>query len=211
MPGVHDPEGFFAVAAFVRAALPPLPARVLEIGAGSGELAALLREGGYDVVAVDPASTSSGVTPAALTELDEPPASFDAAVAVVSLHHVEPLEASCAHLATLLRPGAVLLIDEFDVARFDERAAAWQLDRAEHAPEHVPRTPAEFVAQMRGHLHSLERITGALSDAFEVAEPLRGAYLYRWLVPPGLRDAEERLIAEGALPATGARLRCVRH
>jgi len=44
------------VAAFVRGALPPPPARVLEVGAGSGELAAALREAGYDVVAIDPAA-----------------------------------------------------------------------------------------------------------------------------------------------------------
>src|ERR671933_676519 len=42
------------VVAYVRAALPPPPARVLEIGAGDGTLAAALRDGGYDVVAIDP-------------------------------------------------------------------------------------------------------------------------------------------------------------
>jgi 2-polyprenyl-3-methyl-5-hydroxy-6-metoxy-1,4-benzoquinol methylase len=92
------------VLAFVRAALPPAPARVLEIGAGSGELAAALRAGGHDVTAIDPAAEDgTGVERAALIEVR---GSFDAALAVVSLHHVEPLEASCAHLATLVRPGA---------------------------------------------------------------------------------------------------------
>lgn len=36
-----------AVIAFVRASLPPPPARLLEIGAGGGELAAGLRSAGY--------------------------------------------------------------------------------------------------------------------------------------------------------------------
>src|SRR4029077_18260821 len=84
------PDG--AVLAFVRATLPPPPARVLEVGAGHGELAAALREAGYDVVAIDPtAHGAPGVEPIPLLDLDAPDASFDAAVAVVSLHHVEPL------------------------------------------------------------------------------------------------------------------------
>ena len=42
------------VAVFVRGALPPAPARVLEVGAGDGELATALAAWGYDVVAIDP-------------------------------------------------------------------------------------------------------------------------------------------------------------
>ena len=61
---------------------------MLEIGAGDGELAAALAAAGYEVVAIDPASEADNVRRVALHELDEPP--FDAAVAVVSLHHVEP-------------------------------------------------------------------------------------------------------------------------
>lgn len=33
---------------------------------------------------------------------------------------------------------------------------------------------------------------------------MRGAYLYRWELPPALRDPEEQLIADGHLPAVGA-------
>ena len=108
------------VHAYVRAALPPPPARVLEVGAGAGELAAELRSAGYDVVAIDPAG-GPGIVQVPLHELAEPDGSFDAAVAVVSLHHVEPLDASAERLAALLGPGARLVIDEFDVARYDER------------------------------------------------------------------------------------------
>ena len=106
------------VLAFVRAALPAPPADVLEIGAGDGKLAAELRVAGYAVHAIDPAAADgSGVEP---IELLEAAGTFDAAVAVVSLHHVEPLEASCAHLATLVRDGGTLVVDEFDVALLDE-------------------------------------------------------------------------------------------
>src|SRR5215472_4747941 len=113
--------------AFLRANLPEPPLRLLEIGAGDGAVAVALSEAGYEVLAIDPNPTGPDVRPVALHELDEPPGSFDAAVAVTSLHHVEPLEESIGRLAQLLEPGGVLVVDEFDVAAFDERAAAWWL------------------------------------------------------------------------------------
>jgi SAM-dependent methyltransferase len=180
---------------------------VLEIGAGEGELASALADAGFDVVAIDPASESPAVRPVALHELDEPAGSFDAAVAIVSLHHVEPLDESCRRLAELVRSGGTLVVDEFDVERFDERAAAWQLEHREaHGHEDHDRDPAGVVAHMRAHLHGLARIRSALAPWFALGEPVRGAYLYRWDLPPSLRDPEEQLIAEGWLPATGARL-----
>jgi SAM-dependent methyltransferase len=193
------------VLAFVSDTLPAPPARVLEVGAGSGELAAALVERGYDVVAIDPASAGPPVAAVALHELDAPQASFDAAVAVVSLHHVEPLDESCRRLAELVRPGGRLVVDEFDVERYDERAARWWLEqRSDGAHEHGS-GPGEMVAELRAHLHALDRLFGALAPWFSLEPPVRGPYLYRWELPPGLRGSEEQLIAAGSLPATGAR------
>jgi SAM-dependent methyltransferase len=184
------------VHAYVRAALPPPPAKVLEIGAGSGELAEQLRENGYDVTAIDPAG-GPGIVQIHLHEID---GSFDAAVAVVSLHHVEPLEASVERLAGALAPGSRLVVDEFDVARYDEAAARWWLGHADH--EH---DPADMVGDLRHHLHPVDAITAALAQWFDVSEPVRGAYLHRWEIDPGLRGEEETEIAAGRIPATGAR------
>jgi SAM-dependent methyltransferase len=186
------------VTAFVRAALPDPPARLLEVGAGDGELAAALAAAGYEVVAIDPHSEADGVRRVALHELDEAP--FDAALAVLSLHHVEPLEQSLARLGALVRPGGVLAIDEFDVERFDERGARWWLDRRAD-----PGDPAAVVAA-HADLHPLRRLRAALEPWFELGEPVRGAYLYRWDMPAEVRDEEETLIAAGDLAATGARL-----
>jgi SAM-dependent methyltransferase len=200
-----------AVLAFVRAALPAPPARVLEVGAGRGALAAVLREAGYDVVAIDPAADGApGVEPVALLDLEADDASFAAAIAVLSLHHVDPLAASCARMAALVRPGGTLVVDEFDVALLDERAARWQMAQRAAAGLHVPDDLVAWAAGMRGHLHALSEIRNALAPEFAAGEPVRGAYLYRWELDPALRAVEERLIADGALPATGARLVGVR-
>jgi SAM-dependent methyltransferase len=192
------------VLVFALGALPAPPARVLEIGAGNGALAAALLAAGHDVVAIDPAAAdSTGVERVALLDAR---GSFDAAVAVVSLHHVEPLEESCAHLASLMHPGGTLVVDEFDIERLDERAAAWWLGQRRALGHESGRTPAEVLAELREHVHPLRAVRAALEPWFALGEPVRGPYLHRWALESGLRDAEERLIAAGRLPVTGARM-----
>ena len=71
---------------------------MLEIGAGDGELAAASRSAGYDVTAIDPKG-GDGILQVALADLDAPPRSFDAAVAMLSLHHVVPLGQSLRRLS----------------------------------------------------------------------------------------------------------------
>jgi SAM-dependent methyltransferase len=197
------------VASFVVGSLPPAPARVLEVGAGDGELAAALTSIGYEVTAIDPASSAAPVRPVALHELREPPGSFDAAVAVVSLHHVEPLAESCRRLGEVIRPGGTLVLDEIDVDRFDEKTARWWLDHRQ-ADEEGVHDHAEVVAHLRHHCHRLGDLRAALGEWFALGEPVRGSYLYRWNLPPGVRELEEQLIAAGGLPAIGARLVGVR-
>jgi SAM-dependent methyltransferase len=187
------------VIAYVRRALPPPPARVLEIGAGDGMLAATLSAAGYDVTAIDPAGEPPVLAVPRL-ELEAPPRHFDAAVAVVSLHHVVPLGQSLRRLADVLRHGARLVVDELDVDVLDERAAAWWIERAD--AEHQP---LDFLAMAREHIQSLRRIREELAAWFDISEPVPGAYLYRWRIDPETRGEEEAAIAAGALPAVGAR------
>jgi SAM-dependent methyltransferase len=193
--------------AFVRANLPEPPARVLEIGAGAGRLARALRAEGYDVLAIDPrAESDEDVQAVALADLDEPAGSFAAAVAVVSLHHVEPLEESCRRLGELVEPGGTLVVDEFDVGAFDLGAAAWWLEQRQAIGEPQPQTAEELVADHREHLHPLERILAALEPDFELGPPIRGPWLHRWNLGDSLRAVEEEAIARGRLRAVGARL-----
>jgi len=195
---------------FVLEALPPPPARVLEVGAGSGELAQALGEEGHEVVAIDPASETPTVRRVPLHELDEPARSFDAAVAVLSLHHVEPLQESCARLAEVVRPGGKLVLDEIDFGRFDERAAAWWLEQHDGAANGHSDSPAEIVAHHRSHCHMLSSLQATLEKWFELTAPARGPYLYRWDLGPEFRASEVETIARGDFEATGARLVGVR-
>jgi SAM-dependent methyltransferase len=192
--------------AFVRANLPEPPARVLEVGAGVGRLARALRAVGYDVLAIDPGSDDEGVRAVALADLDEPAGSFAAAVAVVSLHHVDPLEESCRRLGEVVEPGGTIVVDEFDVGAFDLGPATWWLEQRAAIGEPQPETAEELVAEHREHLHPLEQIVAALAPHFELGPPLRGAWLHRWNLGDSLRAVEEEAIARGRLRATGARL-----
>ena len=194
------------VIAYVRAALPPPPARVLEIGAGDGSLAAQLRQAGYDVTALDPmAEPDSGVQPIPLMAIDVPPRHFDAAVAVLSLHHVVPLGESLRRLSEVMRHGARLVVDEFDLDAMDARAAVWWLSHS--GADHEP---ADMLATLQEHIIPLARIRNELQAWFDVSAPIPGPYLYRWKLDPGLRGEEELLIAAGALPATGRRFLATR-
>ena len=192
--------------AFVRANLPEPPARVLEVGAGSGRLARALRAARYDVVAIDPGSESEDVRAVALADLDEPDGSFAAAIAVVSLHHVDPLAESCRRLAEVVEPGGTLVVDEFDAGAFDVDAAAWWLEQRKALGEEQPQTAEELVADHREHLHPLEQIVAELEPYFELGPPVRGAWLHRWNLGESLRAVEEEAIAGGRLRAVGARL-----
>jgi SAM-dependent methyltransferase len=191
--------------AFICANLPARPARVLEVGAGDGRLARALRAVGYDVLAIDPKSESDEIRAVALADLDEPAGSFAAAVAVVSLHHVDPLEDSCRRLGELVEPGGTLVVDEFDVDAFDLTAATWWLEQRSTLGEPQPKTAEKLVEEHHEHLHPLSRIVAALEPHFEFGRPLRGAWLHRWNLGESLRALEEEAIAHGALRATGAR------
>jgi SAM-dependent methyltransferase len=198
------------VAAFVRANLPAPPCDVLEVGAGEGELASALTAAAYAVTAIDPDPRGDNVHGVALADLDTDAGAFRAAVAIRSLHHVDPLEPSLRRLAEVLAPGAPLVIDEMDVAAFDRRAADWWLRQKAALGEAPAKSAEQLVDEHRAHLHPLQTIVEALAAWFTVGAPVRGPWLYRWDLGPSFRLQEETLIASGELPAMGARIVAVR-
>jgi SAM-dependent methyltransferase len=199
------------VAAFARANLPPPPCRVLEVGAGEGELAAALSGAGYAVTAIDPEPRGDNVHAVAVGDLDAAAGRFEGAVAIRSLHHVHPLDSSLQRLAGALTPGAPLVIDEMDVAAFDRRAAEWWLQQQAAQGEAHQKTAEQLVEEHRAHLHPLDTILEMLAQWFTLGSPVRGPWLYRWNLGPSFRPAEETLIASGDVPAMGARIVAIRH
>jgi SAM-dependent methyltransferase len=113
------------VVAFVREQLPPPPASVLEVGCGDGDLARELDAAGYDVVAIDPEAPSGPIFRAVKLEDFDGSGPYDRVVASLSLHHIHDLGAAVDKIATLLEPGGLLVLNEWDRERFQGRTARW--------------------------------------------------------------------------------------
>jgi SAM-dependent methyltransferase len=160
-----------------------------------------------------------------------PPERFDAVVASRVLHHVADPEQLLAGVAAWLRPGGRLVAVELAYDRFDRRGASWLYETrgllqasGAHAGDRLGvdvRAGIDRVwdAWWRHHeeehrLNTFGQLVGALRGAFR--ERRRGwlPYLY-WDVleeldvPPAageavarfLRNLEQHLVTEGALPA----------
>lgn len=198
--------------AFVLDAIPPGLARVLEVGAGRGVLAATLRRAGHDVIAIDRFATpGTRVQPQALEA--HRARRYDAVVAVRVLHHVEPLEPGVERLAALVRPSGRLIVSEFAPDRLDDDTAAWLLERWRRAgtdnrgrppPETVEALQQEWQAQL-GDLHGHRTLVPALRERFlEVASSWAPCLCAEYFDGVGARD-ERQAIASGAIRALGYR------
>jgi SAM-dependent methyltransferase len=197
---------------FVTANLPPAPARVLEVGCGEGRLTRALIELGYDAQGIDPRAPDGPVfEQIALEELrvEQP---YDAAVAVVSLHHLHDLPLAVERLADALVPGAALVIDEFDRTGLDPATTAWLWRQRQalaavglgHAPDHA--TAEEHHAALVGGLAAIftwETVREALDARFDERSCERVGYLYRYETHPALQPLEQAMIDAGAVDATG--------
>jgi SAM-dependent methyltransferase len=173
--------------------LPAAPARVLEVGCGSGGLALALAEQGYAVTAVDPEAPVGPIFRRTRIEDLDATESFDAALASLSLHHVSDLAVALDKVADLLAPGGRVVIDDFGWERLDGAAAgSVGVGFDEWNAEHE-------------HLHRSDAMLVELDKRFSRQAFSREPFLFR----EGRRvldeDAERRLIADGQLPAIGFR------
>jgi SAM-dependent methyltransferase len=195
--------------AFVVESLPPPPARLLEVGCGSGELALALAERGWDLVAVDPEAPEGPIfRRVALDELDEE-GPFDAVLARRSLHHIHDLDAALEKIASLLAPGGPLVVVEFAHERLDGDTADWYLGQlaALHAAGRAKPPPAT-VAELRAEyesLHTGEALLGALRARFDERHFGRTPYLHGELGGVASEALERTLIDAHAINATGFR------
>jgi SAM-dependent methyltransferase len=214
---------------FVRSQMPPPPVSVLEVGCGSGELALALSAGGWLVTAVDPeAPERPPFVRAAVEDLDAADhGPFDAVVAVLSLHHAEVVGAVLDKVRSLLRPGGVLVVDEFRKEHLVDRATAaffyhQQLSlihagrkgiddgghggHGDHRPDGGPfESWYAHTLERRSSVHEEGEVLGALEERFVRRSLSYGPYLFRHGLDAAVEPLERKLIAEGNIRATGLR------
>lgn len=198
--------------AFVLAHLPPVPARVLEVGCGEGALARALAGAGHAVTAIDPeAPEGPHFRRVTLEELAEP-GPFDAVVASRSLHHVENLDTALDRIAALLAPGGVLVVNDFAKERLAGATAAWYFERrralaaagGHPAAASLDACLREWEEDHAG-LHGYEAMRTALDARFRECFLSWVPYLHHELAEVAPQAVEQALIEAGAIRATGFR------
>jgi SAM-dependent methyltransferase len=193
---------------FASAHLPSPPARVLDVGCGDGALTRELIARGYHARGIDPrAPEGPAFERIALEELRvERP--YDAAIAVVSLHHVDDLARAIERLADAVAPGGVLIVDEFDRDCLDPPTTAWLGHQRQalaavglgHAHEHEHTNAGEL-----DHILPWDTVHAALGARFEERSVERVEYLYRYETHLALQPLERAMIEAGAISPTGVR------
>ena len=212
------------VGAFVRTWLPAPPARVLEIGCGDGRLALALAEEGWRVNAVDPAAPEGKpFIRGAVEDLDPSEhGPFDAAVAVLSLHHLHDLGAALDKVRSLLAPGAVFIVDEFGKEELEDGATAAYSFYQRLALLHSGYSPVKpgagvvyegdsfegWRSRLRKsweHIHEGRKVLSALEARFEGRAFTSGPFLFRDGLDPELGPLERKLIEGGGIRPVGFR------
>jgi ubiquinone/menaquinone biosynthesis C-methylase UbiE len=200
--------------AFAQDALPAPPARVLEVGCGSGAVALALDGAGYDMTAIDPRAPEGPIFRQVGLEDFSDDEGFDAVVASVSLHHLERLDDAIDRIAGLLRPGGVLVVEEFAKERLVGPTARWYHRQRQSFVEvglNDKPVPEDFDAwlaewhESHADVSPLADVRGAIDRRFTERHAVWGSYLYDHWLHDAVEPLERALIEDGAIEATGFR------
>jgi SAM-dependent methyltransferase len=176
---------------FIPSELPRPPARVLEVGCGSGELATALAKEGYDVLAIDPEAPDGRLFRRTRVEDLDSTYAFDAVVAQLSLHHVADLSVALDKVVDVLSSEGRVVIDDFGWECLDEGSA-----------ERVG-IPFDVWQEEHEHLHTAEAMLVELDERFVRRTFSWEPFLFRERRRVMDEARERTLIAEGRLRAVG--------
>lgn len=215
---VAEEHWLSAIWPFVRAHLPAVPARVVELGCGPlGGFVPRMRVLGYDAVGVDPRAPETAEyvqTEFESVAVTEP---FDALVACVSLHHVANIDVVLDRITAVLKPGGTVVVVEWAHERFDEATARWCFDRLAagdegwlaHHRDRWRESGQRWDRYFQGWLSDERLYAGldimrGLQTRFDTHAVGKGPYLFSDL--GDVTSAEEQAaIDAGAIQATGLR------
>jgi SAM-dependent methyltransferase len=116
---------------FVKRFVPPGRQRILEVGCGTGDLAAVLSKEGYTVVAIDmdgdsvTAAQQLGVDARVARWPDFEDGRFDAILFTRSLHHIHPLDESVKHSKNSLTEAGRVIVEDFAYESVDAKTLRW--------------------------------------------------------------------------------------
>ena len=206
---------------FIKRSLPAGARRVLEIGCGSGELAASLLQDGVSLIAIDndadfiAAARGLGVDARIAAWPDFEDGLFDAVLFTRSLHHMHPLDKAVQRAADTLVIGGRLIVEDFAYETADEKTLQWfanvidQLDGADLLVK-----GDDFLSTLRSRnetlkiwrenhesgLHTAANVFAEIRRVFGETQCEEAAYYFRYLsraiVPTADRDKVLQDLAE---------------
>jgi ubiquinone/menaquinone biosynthesis C-methylase UbiE len=192
--------------------------RLLEVGAGEGDLALALMQSGYDVRALDNDEAKVSLAQrkgvdcrlADITEYEDDP--FDLILFSRSLHHIQPLDQAIKRTRSLLAEDGTLLVDDFAPETADEDTV-----RFRYETEFILRGscglscstrdeyPLDPLQHWKDHLFVKHKVSdsvtirGAIAAIFSNVEEESVPYMYRYIVDKLPRNSESLSIAQKVL------------